>query len=198
MLPLPSMTRFARPLSPILPLTILGVIAAVVIPTCARHDAPTHPPAADNQPAPAPAPPPAHTPDRPALSPVAPAASFPRSPLADTLNSPSTTAADDLRVIGRILALYRERFGAYPSFGDNAQLVNALAGANPHRIPLLARNAPAVSAKTGELIDRWGSPYVFHSISREALEIRSPGPDREPYTPDDLVAPIGFAGGDLP
>jgi hypothetical protein len=101
-------------------------------------------------------------------------------------------------VIGRILTLYRERFGAYPSFGDNAQLVNALAGANPHRIPLLARDAAAVSAKTGELIDRWGSPYVFHSISRVALEIRSPGPDREPYTPDDLVAPIGFAGVEHP
>lgn len=193
------MKEFLRsPWGYFLPIIFIGLAASWLIPTCARHDAPTHPPAADNQPAPAPAPPPSHTPDRPALSPVAPAASFPRSPLAHTLNSPSTTAADDLRVIGRILALYRERFGSYPSFGDNAQLVNALAGANPHRIPLLARDAAAVSAKTGELIDRWGSPYVFHSISRVALEIRSPGPDREPYTPDDLVAPIGFAGVEHP
>lgn len=189
------MKEFLRsPWGYFLPIIVIGLAASWLIPTCSRHDATPHPPAADNQPAPASAKLPAHTPDRPALAPVAPAASFPRSPLADTLNSPSTTAADDLRVIGRILALYRERFGAYPSFGDNAQLVNALAGANPHRIPLLARDAAAVSAKTGELLDRWGSPYVFHSISRVALEIRSPGPDRKPYTPDDFVAPIGFAG----
>ncbi len=197
------MTRFARlPLFPQIPLLILGLIAAIVIPLCAKRGAP---PPAPEQPEPAPTPSPAPrlppSPDpagRPALHAVEPSASFPRSPLADALNSPATTAQDDLRAVGRMLALYRERFGAYPAFGDNAQLVNALAGANPHRIALLPREAPAVSAATGELLDRWGTPYVFHAISRTGLEIRSAGPDREAYTADDLVAPLGDAAAPAP
>ena len=192
------MTRFARPLSPILPLTIIALIAAVVVPYCARtpraQPKPTTPPAAPSaKPAPTPTPVSTNAPERPALAPVTPAASFPRSPLADSLNSPATTPADDLRTVSRLLSLYRERFDAYPAFGDNAQLVNALSGANPHRIPLLARDAPAVSAATGELLDRWGTPYLFHAISRDALEIRSPGPDRAPYTADDVVSSLGAA-----
>lgn len=200
------MTRFARlPLFPLLPLAVVGILAAIVIPYCARRSAPP-PPAlpgtAGPQPAASaetpPAAPPPGSPGRPALQPVAPATSFPRSPLADTLNTPATTAQDDLRAVGRMLALYRERFGAYPAFGDNAQLVNALAGANPHRIALLPREVPAVSAATGELLDRWGTPYVFHAISRTGLEIRSAGPDREAYTADDLVVPLGDAAAPAP
>ncbi len=197
--------RFARlPIFPLVPLAVLGVLAAIIVPYCTRRpprppvspDAPPREnvgPATNSPPTGHPISSPANAPDRPALRPVAPASSFPRSPLADTLNSPATTADDDLRAVGRMLALYRERFGAYPAFGDNAQLVNALAGANPHRIGFLPRDVPAVSAATGELLDRWGAPYVFHAVSREALEIRSAGPDREPYTDDDLVAPLGLA-----
>ena len=191
------MTRFARlPLFPQLPLLLLGLLAAIILPFCVRRDAP--PPAPEHprpSPTPAPQPPPIPpaSPGRPALVPVAPSPSFPRSPLADALNSSSTTAQDDLRAVGRMLALYRERFGAYPAFGDNAQLVNALAGANPRRIALLPRDVPAVSAATGELLDRWGTPYVFHAVSRTALEIRSAGPDREAYTADDLLTPLGDA-----
>lgn len=192
------MTRFARlPLFPQIPLLILGLIAAIVVPRCVKRD-PAPPPLPgqpEPSPAPAPAPPPLalHSPARPALTPVAPAATFPRSPLADALNSPSTTPEDDLRTIARLLALYRERFDAYPAFGDNAQLVNALAGANPHRIALLPRDAPAVSPATGELLDRWGTPYHVHAISRDALELRGAGPDRAFHTPDDLTLPLGSA-----
>ncbi|MBC8009761.1 MAG: type II secretion system protein GspG [Burkholderiales bacterium] len=173
----------------------MALIAVVVIPVCNRRaPAPPTPESAPPPPESPSIPAPASPADRAALRPVEPSASFPRSPLADALNAPATTPADDLRAIGRMLALYRERFGAYPAFGDNAQLVNALAGANPHRIALLPRDVPAVSAATGELLDRWGAPYIFHSISHDALEIRSTGPDREPYTADDLVAPLGFPG----
>lgn len=191
------MTRFARPLFPLLPLALIGLAASWIIPRCARHhhSAPEPlPPSAPATGSATPPPAPAFPPDRPALSPVQPSAAFPRSPLADALNCPATTPADDLRAIGRMLALYRERFGAYPSFGDNAQLVNALAGANPHRIALLPRDASAVSPATSELLDRWGAPYFFHAVSRDAVEIRSAGPDRELHTADDLVSPLGFPG----
>lgn len=194
------MTRFARlPLFPQIPLLILGLIAAIVVPRCVKRDPAPPPPPEQPEPSPTPAPPPPvlYPPERPALAPVVPAASFPRSPLADALNSPSTTPDDDLRTIARILALYRERFDAYPAFGDNTQLVNALAGANPHRIPLLPRDIPAVSPETGQLLDRWGTPYHIHAISRDALELRSAGPDRSLYSPDDLALPLGSAAAPL-
>ena len=188
------MTRFARPLRPLVPLSVLALIAAIIIPLCKPR------PSSSSEPPQLPAPPtetarvsPSFPPDRPAIQPVAANPAFPRSPLADALNSPATTPADDLRAIAQMLALYRERFDAYPAFGDNAQLVNALSGANPSRIALLPRDAAAVSTATGELLDRWGTPYDFHSIARDALEIRSAGPDRELRTADDLVAPIGRA-----
>lgn len=192
------MTRFARlPLFPQIPLLILGVLAAIIVPRCVKRDAPPPPPGQPGQvPAPSPAPRPRppeslHSPARPAFAPVAPSDTYPRSPLADSLNSPTTTAHDDLAALDRILALYRERFGAFPAFEINAQLVNALAGANPHRIALLPRDASAISPDTGQLLDRWGSPYHFHAISRDTLEVRGAGPDRILHTADDLVRTLG-------
>lgn len=193
-----SVTRFSRPLFPLLPLTVIALVAALVLPRCMRQAAPPAAPETTVTQAPSavvsPSPPATtHPADRPALRRVEPSATFPRSPLADALNTSATTVIDDLRTIGQMLALYRERFDAYPAFGDNVQLVNALAGSNPHRIGLLPRDTPAVSPATGELLDRWGTPYLFHAISRHALEIRSVGPDRTPYTADDVVLPIGDA-----
>jgi hypothetical protein len=118
-------------------------------------------------------------------------AGLPRSPLADGLHATGTTARDDLRILRDILNLYRERFGAYPAFGDNTQLVNALAGANPQRLGLLPRDIPAIDPVTGELRDRWGVPYVFHAISRNAIELRTAGPDRVSYTEDDMILTAG-------
>ena len=131
------------------------------------------------------------TPSALQLRPLAPAASLPRSPLADSLHSPATTARDDLATLKRILYLYRERFGAYPAFGDNPQLINALAGANPARLGLIPRDHPALDSATGALRDRWGTPYVFHALSRDSLDLRTAGPDRQPYTPDDLTLHLG-------
>ncbi len=130
-------------------------------------------------------------PERPALAAVAASTSLPRSPLADGLNAPGGTARDDLRILRTILSLYRERFGAYPAFGDNTQLVNALAGANAQRLGLLPRDIASINPATGELRDRWGTPYVFHAISRNAVELRTAGPDREIYTTDDVVLLAG-------
>ena len=153
---------------------------------------PPPPPPALISPPSAPAPASAFHPSRPALATVAPDPAHPRSPLADSLHSPATTGEDDLRAIAEILRLYRERFGALPAFETNAQLVNALAGANPRRLGLLPRDTPAVSAQTGELLDRWGSPFVFHALSRETLEIHSAGPDRSLFTADDLRHAFGL------
>ena len=39
----------------------------------------------------------------------------------------------------------------------------------------------------GELVDNWGTPFFFHSLSRTEMEIRSAGPDHKMWTGDDLV-----------
>jgi hypothetical protein len=36
------------------------------------------------------------------------------------------------------------------------------------------------------LIDRWGTPYFFHALSGEHMEIHSAGPDRQFHSADDL------------
>ena len=69
---------------------------------------------------------------------------------------------------------------------DNATFVNALTGRNPSRLAFLPRSHAAIDAQ-GQLLDRWGKPFFFHLLGRDALEIRSAGPDRELYTADDLV-----------
>ena len=38
-----------------------------------------------------------------------------------------------------------------------------------------------------ELIDPWGTPYFFHQISGDDMEIHSAGPDKTFGTSDDLI-----------
>ena len=37
-----------------------------------------------------------------------------------------------------------------------------------------------------EILDRWGKPFFFHVISKNAVEIISAGPDGELFTSDDI------------
>jgi hypothetical protein len=176
----------------LLPLALVGLAASWLIPRCSR-EAPgaAHSSPGSGAPSALAPPRPAYSPARPALTSVTPDPRLPRSPLADTLHSPTQDPREDLVIIGQMLGLYRERFDAYPAFETNAQLVNALAGANPERIGLLPRDHPAISAADGQLLDRWGSPYHAHALGRDALELRSAGPDRVLYTADDLLLPVG-------
>lgn len=127
-------------------------------------------------------------PDRPAIVSLPP----PREPeaershLADELHAPNRTGIQDLSVVQNLFAHYRKRFQGFPVGEDNATFVNALTGNNPGRLAFLNRNHPAIDAQ-GQLLDRWGEPFFFHLLGRDALEIRSAGPDRELYTADDLL-----------
>ena len=58
-------------------------------------------------------------------------------------------------------------------------------GGNPKNVFFLDPNLSALN-EHGELLDRWGSPFVFHSLKADLMDIRSPGPDRELWTKDDL------------
>ena len=94
----------------------------------------------------------------------------------------------EIELLMTLLRAYRDEFGGFPTGEDNPQFLNAMAGGNPGAIWFLPRPHPRIDAE-GRLLDPWGAPYFFHAVSRDYLEIRSAGPDRELFTGDDLVRP---------
>lgn len=103
------------------------------------------------------------------------------------LNSPSGSAMQDLDIVGQILDAWQTNFPHQGNpVGLNVEITRALTGANRLKEPFLPTDHPAINAN-GELCDRWGSPLIFHQISKQHMELRSAGPDRVPYSEDDLV-----------
>ncbi|MCW1923482.1 hypothetical protein OKA05_13035 [Luteolibacter arcticus] len=108
---------------------------------------------------------------------------------------PATPPIEDLRKIHRVAAGYFSVVKDASRFpiGGNADLSAALRGENSNREVLVPEGHRAFS-KEGWLIDRWGTPLVVHPEGWKQLELRSAGPDKTPYTPDDLVLkPSGAA-----
>jgi len=91
--------------------------------------------------------------------------------------------AADLQRITRLLRDYRTIAGDNP-IGSNAEIVQALAGDNLKQAKILPDEMPRNS--NGELVDRWGTPYFFHQLSRNSMEIRSAGSDHRMWTSDDV------------
>ena len=134
----------------------------------------------------APAVPSAPAPSSPPASPYpAPAAGEP-SPLAATLNAPSATIQADLRVVADLLGTFRTNFPRSGNpVGTNAEITAALTGQNPLHLVLIPRDHPAINRATGELCDRWGTPFFFHAESGTHMTVVSAGPDRKHHTADD-------------
>lgn len=109
-----------------------------------------------------------------------------RSSLADTLNSPASTLRADLRVVSDILATFRTNFPRDGNpVGSNAEITAALTGQNKLRLALIPADHPALSRTTGELLDRYGTPFFFHAESGTRMSITSAGPDKKFHTSDD-------------
>jgi hypothetical protein len=108
------------------------------------------------------------------------------SELARDLNSPATDIQADLRLVLDVLGTFRSNFprDGNPT-GSNAEITAALTGQNKLRLALLPPRHPAING-AGELCDRWGTPFFFHAESATRMEIRSAGPDRTLWTPDDV------------
>lgn len=115
----------------------------------------------------------------PVLMPVA-------TELSAALNRVESSPEEDLQAVGQMLYFFRQGFGENP-VGQNEDVVAALTGQNPGRAAYLPKDSPSIVE--GRLVDRWGSPYWFHPVSGQHMEIRSAGPDRELFTPDDLFEP---------
>lgn len=80
---------------------------------------------------------------------------------------------------------FRTRMGENP-VGSNAEIMRAVMGGNEAKANLGPPPGQQVNEK-GELVDRWGTPYFFHQVSKNSMEIRSAGPDARLWTADDVV-----------
>ena len=106
-----------------------------------------------------------------------------RSPLADELNDTQGSIQRDLATVQELFAHYRSVFGENPT-GSNDEITAALSGTNERLFAPLPRGHSAIN-REGKLSDRWRTPFFFHSLSAEFIEIRSAGPDRRLWTDDD-------------
>jgi hypothetical protein len=107
-------------------------------------------------------------------------------PLALSFGNNPELAAKEPAMLLEILQFYRMEFGTYPAGQENADIMNALTGNNPEKLPVFPRKHPRIDA-SGNLLDAWGNPFIFHPVSNQHLEVRSRGPDGEIFTDDDIV-----------
>jgi hypothetical protein len=85
-----------------------------------------------------------------------------------------------------VIANYGSRYGGNP-VGENADITRALNGDNPNGAKFITEESGLRINGRGELVDYWGTPFFFHSLSAAQMEIRSAGPDKQMWTADDLV-----------
>jgi hypothetical protein len=112
------------------------------------------------------------------------------SQLAVFLNAPGRDIASDLRVIDEVFAAYRSATRGGNPIGENREITAALTGRNRLGFAFIPANHPAINA-SGELCDRWGTPFYFHQLSGTQMEVRSAGPDRKLWTGDDVILTPG-------
>jgi hypothetical protein len=80
---------------------------------------------------------------------------------------------------------YHAAFGENP-VGNNSEIAAALQGKNPKQINFFAESSLRLNDK-GEIVDGYGTPFFFHQISGQEMEIHSAGPDKVMWTSDDQV-----------
>ena len=91
----------------------------------------------------------------------------------------------DLEIVVELLEDYRFAFQENPVGSENLEIIDQLLGNNPQRLVFIDPELAALSPEL-ELLDQWGSPYVFHHLTSTAMEVISRGPDQTLWTADDL------------
>ena len=86
--------------------------------------------------------------------------------------------------VTRMITAFHTRMGENP-VGTNAEITKSLMGGNPVHATF-SQDVPKLNAK-GELLDPWGTPYFFHQLSGNEMEIHSAGPDKIMGTADDII-----------
>ncbi len=92
--------------------------------------------------------------------------------------------AIELDAVQLALRDFRTAMGANP-IGTNAEITQSMLGDNLKQVKIPVPQGSQLNGK-GELCDRWGTPYFFHQISHDVMEVRSAGADRVMWTDDDV------------
>ncbi|ATC64446.1 hypothetical protein CMV30_11045 [Nibricoccus aquaticus] len=115
-------------------------------------------------------------------------------PLADPsayaeLNSSKTTALQDVRIVEGLVQNMQQllKTAAVPPLGFNEEITRALTGRNPLELAFIPSTHAAINAR-GLLCDRWGTPFHFHPVANDRIDVRSAGPDKTLFTADDVVS----------
>lgn len=174
--------------------THIAILAAVFVIALLLWVRVSDPKAIEDMPRPAIAPPTGSRESHPAGA-VATRAPDPRDlqqvaahPLAVSFGGNPDLASSEPALLLEILQFYRMEFGIFPAGQENRDIMNALTGNNPGKLPVFPIDHPRINTD-GELLDAWGCPFVFHPVSSQYLEVRSCGPDRELFTDDDILVP---------
>jgi len=102
------------------------------------------------------------------------------------LNGAEGNCLADLDFLNLVISQYGRYLDGNP-VGSNAEISAALRGDNQKGIALLPSEGKFMNS-SGQLVDRWGTPYFFHAIARQRMDIVSAGPDREFWTKDDVTS----------
>jgi len=100
--------------------------------------------------------------------------------------APDTATEIDFGKIALMFRDYRTVTGENP-VGTNAEIMKSVMGGNPKGAVLGPPDGQGINAD-GELTDRWGTPYFFHQLTKDLMEIHSAGPDRKMWSTDDIVS----------
>jgi hypothetical protein len=110
---------------------------------------------------------------------------LPGATIIEELHKADMSSENDLQLLDTLFRTYRQAVRDNPT-GENYEIVEALTGSNQKGVAVIPLEHPSISSD-GELLDRWGSPYHFHSISSQTMEIRSAGPDGKLWNSDDIT-----------
>ena len=97
----------------------------------------------------------------------------------------SDSASINAIKVRRMVTDYHTLNGENP-VGTNAEIMAAIMGKNARQAVLGPPEGVNLNAR-GELVDEWGTPYFFHQLSKDVMEIHSAGPDKVMGTADDIV-----------
>ena len=98
--------------------------------------------------------------------------------------STAKTPEEMLILIQQVFNHYRFAYKENPVGVENFEITEQLLGKNPKKIIFIDMDNPAL--RGNELVDQWDTPYFFHALSAEVMEVHSAGPDKILWTEDDI------------
>ena len=98
--------------------------------------------------------------------------------------STAKTPEEMLMLIQQVFSHYRFAYKENPIGVENFEITEQLLGKNPKKIIFINADNPAL--RGNELIDQWNTPYFFHALSGQVMEVYSAGPDKILWTEDDI------------